>query len=64
MDTKFLRRFFAVSAFGILAGTEPIMASVMQSDSLRTDAELYLGQAGDDKGKVLFDFSKSKPIKR
>ena len=28
------------------------------------NAELYLGQAGGDKGKVLFDFSKSKPIKR
>ena len=48
----------------LLSGEHVMVKGMTSKSGNKFNAELYLGQAGDDKGKVLFDFSKSKPIKR
>ena len=48
----------------LLSGEHVMVKGMTSKSGNKFNAELYLGQAGDDKGKVLFDFSKSKTIKR
>ena len=48
----------------LLSGEHVMVKGMTSKSGNKFNAELYLGQAGGDKGKVLFDFSKNKPIKR